>query len=102
LEHLVADTNDYTDVAGLLYLSFAAGISRCLNGMTMHGVYSPEPLSTKLDNMTAHAVLTLLFVMQNTDSSAWQLDLLKDVLCRLGKEDKGSSHHKAMAQYTSL
>jgi hypothetical protein len=62
-ELLVADTDDYADVAGLSYLLSAAGISRRLNGASMHGVYSSEPLSTKMGHAIDRSMVSsVLFV----------------------------------------
>jgi len=81
--------------AGQPYLSFAAGISKRVNGASLHGVYSPEePVGTEIgDAMDRGAVSSVLFVTRNADRSAWQLDRLREVLRRLGKgnEDGPSS-----------
>jgi hypothetical protein len=58
----------------------------------MRGVYSPEEnLSAELgDAINRGTVSSMLFVTQNADQSAWQLDRLRDVLRRLGKGNEGS------------
>lgn len=91
-------TNDYADAdeaassrsrktAGPPYLSFAAGISKRVNGASLHGVHSPEePLGAEIgDAIDRGAVSSVLFVTRNADRSAWQLDRLREVLRRLGK-----------------
>ena len=99
-ELLASDTGDYVDAvpgglrnaAGSSYLSFAAGVSRRVNGASMHGVYSPEePLGAELgDAIDRGAVSSVLFVTRDADRSAWQLDQLQEVLRRVGKVNEGS------------
>jgi len=76
--------------AGPTYLSFAAGVSRRVNGASLHDVYSPEePLSAEVgDAIDRGLASSVLFVTRNADRAAWQLDRLREVLRRVGK--KGS------------
>jgi beta-N-acetylhexosaminidase len=76
--------------AGPTYLSFAAGISKRVNGASLHDVYSSEePLSAEVgDAIDRGLASAVLFVTRNADRAAWQLDRLREVLRRVGK--KGS------------
>jgi beta-N-acetylhexosaminidase len=72
------------------YLSFAAAVSKRVNGASLHGVYSSEePLSAEVgDAIDRGLASSVLFVTRNADRAAWQLDRLREVLRRVGK--KGS------------
>jgi beta-N-acetylhexosaminidase len=76
--------------AGPTYLSFAAGVSKRVNGASLHDVYSSqEPLSAEVgDAIDRGLASSVLFVTRNADRAVWQLDRLREVLRRVGK--KGS------------
>ena len=90
--------------AGPPYLSFAAGISRRVNGASLHGVYSPEePLGAEIgDAIDRGAVSSVLFVTRNADRSAWQLGRLREVLRRLGKGDGNEDGRSSSRRKVSM